>query len=374
MYNKNIMQSYFNMNKTFILIIILILVRLLLIIFFNGHGDNDNVLGYMENLLNGQNPNGINYSPFAYIFPYYYAYILNFFYIDFSSAVKILTVFSEIFLFFSIKKVFNIQLNARNIFLFFCNPLLIVFSSIHGQIDLLAISFAYYSFYYFFIAKERFFSSLLMSISFLIKPIFAPLLFFFCKWNNRINIVFFIYLCAFFSIPFFLTSNLFISLDNLYTLISVLLTRKSDHITTFIAIPYYLTNFIIFIFIFFLFFIEKKKVLVIILPLVLVIKSSAASHYLIWCLPMLFFNKRFGLITSIFLSINILLSYVREYYLENLFVNFNAFALNNNIFGQNLPSPLFSSDQFLILFNTFGTISFILIFVNVIFFLTKNEV
>jgi hypothetical protein len=213
-----------------------------------------------------------------------------------------------------------------------------------------------------------------MSISFLIKPIFAPLLFFFCKWNNRINVVFFIYLFVFFSLPFFLTSNLFISLDNLYTLISVLLTRKSDHITSLIAIPYQLTNFFIFIFIFFLFFIEKKKVLIIILPLILVIKSSAASHYLIWCLPMLFFNKRFGLITSVFLSINILLSYVQEYYLENLFINFNAFALNNYIFGQNLPSPLFSTEQFLFFFNILGTISFILIFVNIILFLKKNEV
>lgn len=357
-----------NKNLIFILSIIFFsfFAKFIIITFYAGHADIYNALSFMEYFDNGQDVTGMPYSPFSYIFPYYSSYLLKYISIDYFVSLRIFTFFSEIFLFFSLRGLTFLDDKRLSLLVFF-NPFLLLYSGIHGQIDIWAISFAFLS-----LKKnnnfEEFFRGFYLAMSCLIKPLFIPLILIFFLKNNKINFEFLISFGLVFLIPFFMVNIEYISLLNLFLIINKFSVSEFD-INFFYNFPSIIETILILIFIFSLILIKKNMLAIILfLPMIILIKGAFNLQYIAWLIPLFIFNYKLGFFTSLFFSILYIFFILNSYNSTELFLNSSALSLNNNIFGNNFISFSKSNEFIKLLEKLIIFFSFILIAINVIFF------
>jgi hypothetical protein len=349
-------------------------IKYLVIIFYAGHSDIYNALSHVEYFDKKQDVSGMPYSPFSYIFPYYSSYFLKNISIDFLTSLRIFTFFSEILLFYSLRGLIPIQDKKLCILIFF-NPFLILYTGIHGQIDIWAFAFAFLSIGN---KNERnnseFYRGFYLSISCLIKPIFLPLIALYIIKNKKINYIFILSFAVFFLIPYFLTGNEYISLLNIYHLLTKFLVSGFD-INFFYKFPNIIEIFLILTLIIYLFFLKGEiQKFIIFLPAVIIIKGGLNAQYIAWLIPLFIYNKRIGFLSSSFFSILYIYLIFNSFNSSGLFLNSSALSLNNTIFGNNYISSPLSTETMFFFGKILSFFSFIIILFNLLIFYRKKNV
>jgi len=363
-------------NKQILLAVLAaILLRLLIIFLFLGHGDLDNGSGFVENLNSQQDPLGMPYPIFSHIFPYYFADLFKFLNFNFSQGLRILTLASEVLLVISIHRLKIIKLKYL-IYFIALNPFLILYTGLQGQIDLWAIAFTLLAISE--ANKNRILrAAFLFSLACLIKPMVIISIFFFFNKNIKDNFNFLIIFSLTFIFPFLLTFNFYIILKNIFIIFSYMTASKNEtHIAWFLTDFTNTYSLILIIFsIFFLKLYIKKTSdqFILILPIVLLMKGGLSSQYFSWLIPLLIFNYKLGIISSFIFSMNYILSYFLPFFKTGSLVNSNAFALNNNLIGNNMVLIPFDDVSFNILYQIFSNISLFLILANIIYFIYRGQ-
>jgi hypothetical protein len=131
-------------------------------------------------------------------------------------------------LFYSLRGLIPVQ-DKKLCILIFLNPFFIFYTGIQGQIDIWAIAFAFLS-----ITKKKekknseFYRGFYLSISCLIKPIFLPLIILYIIKNKKVNYFFILSFIIFFLTPYILTSSGYISLLNIYHILTKFLVSGFD--------------------------------------------------------------------------------------------------------------------------------------------------
>ena len=367
-------QKLINSNLIFISSIILFsfLFKFLFMIFYAGHSDIYNALSFMEYFDNKQDTSGMPYSPFSYIFPYYSSYLLKYISIDYAISLRIFTFFSEILLFFSLRGLTLLD-DKKLSLLIFLNPFLMLYSGIHGQIDLWAISFAFLSLR----KNENFtevFRALYLGISCLIKPVFLPIILFYIIKQKKINFEFLISFGIIFFIPYFAVNIGYMSIFNLYLILYKFTASGFMSIDFFYNFPSLIENILIILFICLL-TLTKRKILIVVLflPVLILIKSGFNTQYIAWLMPLFILNYRVGFLTSIFFSILYIFLIFNSFDNTGLLLNSSALSLNNSIFGNNFISQPISTELMKLFYKIFSITSPVLIAYNVYFFCRNHN-
>jgi hypothetical protein len=352
------------------LFLLAFLIRLTVAIFFQGHSDLFNGHAFHEQLINLQDPTGLPYTPFSYIFPYYFAKILSIFGINYFLSLKLISFASEIFLFISLINFFE---NKKSLFLFiFFNPFLIIFTGLHAQIDLWSIGFLFFAVNEFEKNNESS-GMLFFTLSVLIKPIFLPLVIVFIFYKKKFSIISALIFIILFSLPFVLTNSLYLIFQT--SMLFFFQFLKSSFQNNFLLhINDLISNIIILIFLLYLIFSNKKKNLILycFLPFLIIIKGGFNLQYLAWLVPLLIYNKILGLYSSVLVSMAFLFLFQDAYYSSGIYINLNAIALNNKIFGNNIVEPIINKNLYFDLKFIIINFVYLVIFTNLILFL-KNE-
>tara|TARA_B110000008_G_scaffold237479_1_gene243232 strand:+ start:1363 stop:2478 length:1116 start_codon:yes stop_codon:yes gene_type:complete len=369
------MLNIFRDKKFLSIIIFCLSIRLLIIFLFLGHADLDNIAGFVENLNNQQDPLGMPYSIFAHIFLYLpdLFKIIN---IDYFKALRIMSILSEILLIYSIYRlnIFNIKYLTYFVAL---NPFLILYSGLHGQIDLWAIGFAILAISE-FSKKEITRCSFLFALACLIKPMVLVTIFFFLTKDLKNNLKFlsiFTLTCA---VPYILTFNFYIIFKNLFIIFSymILSTKSSTHIMWFFTEftnPYSLILIILSIILLKKYFNKIIHQFILILPIIILLKGGLASQYFAWLIPILIFNSKIGIMSSFIFSISYIFSYFYFYFIDGELSNVHSFALNNKFFFDNVVFLPFDAITFNNIYLVLSNISMFLVLINVVYFIVRKR-
>jgi len=117
------------------------------------------------------------------------------------------------------------------------------------------------------------------------------------------------------------------------------------------------------------YFKETIHQFILILPIVILLKGGLHSQYFAWLIPILIFNFKIGIISSFIFSLNYFLSYFRNYIEEGNFYNVNAFALNNNLFLNNVVFFPIDQATFDKIYLILSNITIFLILINIAYFI-----
>ena len=152
----------------------------------------------------------------------------------------------------------------------------------------------------------------------------------------------------------------------------ILSSKISTHITwlfTELTNPFSTVLIILSIFLLKKYFKETIHQFILILPIVILLKGGLSSQYFAWLIPILIFNFKIGIISSFIFSLNYFLSYFYYYIEEGNFFNINAFALNNNLFLNNVVFFPIDHATFDKIYLILSNISIFLILINIAYFI-----